>query len=124
MFEHVEEYVIRNCVGTGEGLGRYSEQAAESIHADFKKHWNNYKVLTGRVMFMGNDFLQLQRHTMACMCEFLVAALPLLYNSLCPLVGRSVLRYVCPHFVSFLGRIYFVFFLLDKVTRRGGEGGG
>ena len=38
MFEH-------DCVGTGEGLGRCLKQAAENIHADFKKHWVNYKVL-------------------------------------------------------------------------------
>jgi hypothetical protein len=55
LFEHVDEYVGRDCDGTGEGLGRYSEQAAESIHADFKKHWDNYKVLDWKSEVYGDQ---------------------------------------------------------------------
>jgi hypothetical protein len=41
----VKEYVERE----GCGLRLFSEQAAESVHADFKKKWADYKV---RDMFL------------------------------------------------------------------------
>lgn len=41
MLEHVDEYIQRE----GVGLGWFSEQTAEAIHADLKKKWNHYKVL-------------------------------------------------------------------------------
>jgi hypothetical protein len=39
-FDHVKEYVERE----GCGLGLFSEQTAESVHADFRKKWANYKL--------------------------------------------------------------------------------
>ena len=40
IFVHVAEF----CVARGRGLGLYSEQASESVHADFSAVWRNYKV--------------------------------------------------------------------------------
>ena len=36
---HVPEFIRM----TGEPLGRYSEQAMESVHQDWEKTWENYK---------------------------------------------------------------------------------
>ena len=40
MFHHVAEY----CDIVKMGLSPWSEQAAESLHHDFTKIWNNFKV--------------------------------------------------------------------------------
>lgn len=41
----VFHHVIDSCNKTQKPLGNFSEQASESVHADFKKIWKNYKVL-------------------------------------------------------------------------------
>ena len=40
VFFHVEDF----CEVVGMGLGPWSEQATESLHADFNKVWTRYKV--------------------------------------------------------------------------------
>ena len=40
IFFHVPEF----CQMVGKGLGSYSEQASESVHHDFQKIWENYKI--------------------------------------------------------------------------------
>lgn len=40
IFFHVSDF----CTKTGRGLGYFSEQSVESVHADFKSTWNKYKV--------------------------------------------------------------------------------
>ena len=40
IFYHVPEF----CENTGRSLGHHSEQAVESVHADFDSVWTNYKV--------------------------------------------------------------------------------
>jgi hypothetical protein len=40
IFFHVGEF----CQQTGSGLGPWSEQCVESLHRDFLKHWERYKV--------------------------------------------------------------------------------
>lgn len=42
VFFHVAEF----CDKVGKGLGFYSEQAIEAVHADFKSTWAKYKVAT------------------------------------------------------------------------------
>ncbi|KAJ8672767.1 hypothetical protein QAD02_004027 [Eretmocerus hayati] len=39
VFNHVKYF----CEKVGRGLGFYSEQSVESVHADFKTTWNRYK---------------------------------------------------------------------------------
>ena len=40
VIQHISYFCLKN----KKGLGFYSEQATESVHADFKKTWNKYKV--------------------------------------------------------------------------------
>jgi hypothetical protein len=40
VFHHVSEF----CSRRGTGLGLWSEQAAESLHCDFLRHWQRYSV--------------------------------------------------------------------------------
>lgn len=44
------------CVANGCGLGAYSEQASESVHADFKKTWERFKRLKVNPKYA--DYLQ------------------------------------------------------------------
>lgn len=37
-------HVIDFCSTVGDGLGRYSEQASESVHYSFSSEWRNFKV--------------------------------------------------------------------------------
>ena len=37
-------HIIDFCESVDVGLGRYSEQTVEAVHADFKLTWNKYKV--------------------------------------------------------------------------------
>lgn len=37
-------HVIDFCSAVGDGLGRYSEQASESVHYSFNSEWRNFKV--------------------------------------------------------------------------------
>jgi hypothetical protein len=40
IFYHIEEF----CKHDSGGLGKFSEQASEAVHADFKKIWARYKI--------------------------------------------------------------------------------
>ncbi len=40
IFDHVTQF----CEEKKSGLGKFSEQASESVHSDFKKTWENVKV--------------------------------------------------------------------------------
>ena len=47
IFHHVQEF----CEKKNEGLGRWSEQAIESLHADFKPTWEKYKTTQSNPSF-------------------------------------------------------------------------
>lgn len=47
IFHHVSEV----CESRGYGLGVYSEQASEAVHADFHKTWTKYKVSELNIMY-------------------------------------------------------------------------
>lgn len=47
IFAHVAEF----CVSRGRGLGLYSEQASESVHADFSAVWSRYKVSSANAAY-------------------------------------------------------------------------
>lgn len=47
VFYHIVDF----CEGRQEGLGRWSEQSSESVHADFSKTWERYKVPHGHPLF-------------------------------------------------------------------------
>ena len=51
------EHVIPFCEKHEKGLGFFSEQAFEAVHADFKKTWKNYKVDESNPQF-GEKLLQ------------------------------------------------------------------
>lgn len=47
IFQHVAEF----CETHATSLGKYSEQASESVHSDFKKMWERYKIPTHHPLF-------------------------------------------------------------------------
>lgn len=47
VFYHIEDF----CEPRACGLGQWSEQASESVHADFKSTWSKYKVMEGHPRF-------------------------------------------------------------------------
>ena len=53
IFHHVSEF----CQARGVGLGRFSEQASESVHSDFAKTWQRYVVPHSHAKF-GQHLLQ------------------------------------------------------------------
>lgn len=50
------------CLKTGKGLGFYSEQAMEAVHADFKKIWEKYK--------LKKDHPNYHEHLLKAVCEY------------------------------------------------------
>jgi hypothetical protein len=47
VFEHVPHFITQ----TGQPLGPFSEQASESVHSDFSREWQHFKLCTDHVNY-------------------------------------------------------------------------